>query len=348
MPPRALLGPTLQGLVLCAVLLIGAHVPTTPAAGAATSPNAVPLAAQALATRLGLTGAPVLGDQPQGYGGPWALWLTKVPVVVRTGSGRATPTFRATGRILSAGPQGAEGAFAYFSLPSGFPNGQDPYHGPPLAPARAIRLVVAWLRHAGAPVPSLPPHVQVETPGSTVMGGTGLCCFTTLAVVSFYAGPGQPGPPFTGPVVAYVADAGAIVQVNVATPPAGGPTPPSCDRHLQRESNAPPIGPSCFSDQAAAHDQLVVDIGGHEPWHANPSQIVRTFAFGRLRTTSPTQSPVRVITSAPDLVIAGLTAHGMAYRFTLVPAFPGLPGSVWRLVAIDRHVVPSAAAVGSR
>jgi hypothetical protein len=335
MPPRALLGPTLQGLVLCALLLTGASVTTTPAAGAATSPNAVPVAAQALATRLGLTGAPVLGDQPQGYGGPWALWLTKVPVTIRTGPGTTVPAFRAIGTVLSVGPAGATGSFDYFVLPPGFPDYRDPYAGPPVSRTRAIRIVLAWLTKARVAIPNLPPHAKVETPGGTVLGGTGLCCYRELAVVYFSAGPDQPAPIFNAPLVAYVADGGAVVQVQVGGGRGVAPVPSRCQRRRGRDANGVPIGPACFDDQSAASDQLVVDIGGHEPWHADPAQLVRTFADGWHLTASPDQVPLRVVASTPGRMIYGLTARGASYQFTLIPAFPGLPGSVWQLVAID-------------
>jgi len=119
--------------------------------------------------------------------------------------------------------------------------------------------VIAWLTKAGAAIPDFPPHAKVETPGGTVLGGTGICCYRALAVVYFSAGPDQPGPIFNAPVVAYVADGGTVVQVQVGGGRGVAPVPSRCQRRRGRDANGVPIGPACFDDQSAAGDQLVVD-----------------------------------------------------------------------------------------
>jgi hypothetical protein len=300
----------------------------------ATAPVAPPLA-QALARRLHFPGTPILGDRPEGYGGPWALWLTLMPQHTTGSNVTRQRDLAPAGRVLSTGPSGAQGTFQYFDLTALPHGGRDSYGGKPIRPADAIRIARAWLRTAGVPIPAVHPKVAVETPGSTIIGGTGLCCFTALDVVYFGGTKDQYGL-INAPILVDIADAGTVVQADVSLGRRVSPVPTRCADHTHRDANGVLLGNSCFDYQVAAGDQMTTMLGGHQPWMTDPKQVAGVHAYGLKLVASPDRAPLRVITKTSSMAIYSLTARGATYRFTLAAAFPGLPGSVWRLVNVQR------------
>lgn len=275
----------------------------------------VPPAAALLARRLGIRGQPFVGGQPRGSGRPWVLWFPGANSRSRCGY---------TGRpALFSGPRGVRGPFHFFDSSPLRPCGPDPYHGPPLSRARTVGTALAWLRHAGAPVPKSAMHIYMYT-GTTIIGGTGLCCFRSLGLVYWGAGPTRPHFLPVPKNAVYVADRGTVVQVDMGgVAAAEALAHPCAGDHRDRQGVM--VGPWCFSYVDAAGNVAFSRIGGHDGWTAEPEQVALT----ALHPVAPKLAPIRQITRSRTRAIFRLTAQGTSYDVTLVPAFPGLTGTPW-------------------
>jgi hypothetical protein len=291
-----------------------------------------PPAALALALRLGLQSTPFVGDQPNGSGRPWTVWF---PRSIPPGSvGPANVPRRylyASGPALFSGSRGARGEFHYFNSSSLSRFGSDTYRGRPLTRGHAVDIALHWLRTAGAPIPSGLLHVRVGR-GTTDIGGTGLCCFTSLAMV--YWGRDVPSEGFLPEARydVYVADAGAVVQVDMGAPAAEDAEtlahPCPGDR---RDRQGVALGPWCFSYPAAARGIIFSGIGGHDGWSHDPDMLATlplSAAHGRA-------GPLRRIALTASRAVYRRAVGGTTYQVTLVPAFPGLIGSTWEVIRVQ-------------
>lgn len=282
--------------------------------------SVAPSPALALAARLGVPGMPYVGDRANSIGGPWSIWLQATAHGPR-------------GRALSVGPLGARGRFDYFDI-SAQPRARDPYHGRALPAARAIRLARAWLRHAGAPLPAGIP--RVERSHTTIMGGTGLCCFTTLAVVHWGGQLEAPGIVYGGTTTIYVADAGRVVQADVGwlDKSTSGAT---CRDQTHRDRYGVPLGSSaCLEYPALAGETMTMDIGGHMPWRGNPRSLAETFAYALKLAPNPDRFTFHVNRESASTAVYTIGGHGRKYRLTLIAAFPGLRGAAWQIAKVTR------------
>jgi hypothetical protein len=132
------LKPLRAGVLLFALLIHPGWVRAAPEAA-----DRVPLAAQALANRLGLHSAPVVGDQPQGSGRPWTVWFPRIIKPGSVGPGNVPRRYLyANGPALFTGPRGALGEFHYFDSSPLSRFGADTYRGPPLTQARAVAIAL--------------------------------------------------------------------------------------------------------------------------------------------------------------------------------------------------------------
>jgi hypothetical protein len=182
--------------------------------------GSIPAPVAELARRLGIHGRAVVGDQPRGAGRPWVIWY---PRLIRPGSvGPANVPHCAaypSGPALFSGPRGARGEFHFFDASPLTRFGGDPYRGPPLTATRAMQIALQWLQHAQVPIPRAPMHTVVRT-GTTDIGGTGLCCFKSLAFI--YWGKARPVLAEAPSLLLgmYVADGGTVVQADKGAVPA--------------------------------------------------------------------------------------------------------------------------------
>lgn len=280
----------------------------------------VPPAAALLARRLGLQGHPFVGDQPQGSGGPWALWFPGANSRGRCGY---------TGRpALFSGPTGVRGPFHFFDSSPLTHCGADPYHGPRLSRARTISVALAWLRHAGAAVPKSTMHVYMGS-DTTIIGGTGLCCFRSLGLVYWGAGPTRHDALPAPRNAVYVADRGTVVQVDMEGPAAAeAASHPCAGAHPDHQGVM--VGRWCFSYVDAAGNVAFSRIGGHDGWRAEPAQV----AYTALHPVAAKIDRIRHIARSRSRAIFRLVARGTRYEVTLVPAFPGLGGAPWEITRV--------------
>lgn len=291
--------------------------------------TSVPAAALLLADRIGVHGAPVVGDQPDGAGRPWTVWFHRIFKPASLGLGKLGRGYLVgTGPALFTGPLGARGEFHYFDLTRvSTDQGEDPYRGPSLTAARATHIALRWLRHAGVPIPRAAMHVRVGS-GTTNIGGTGLCCFKSLATVFWRPGPsldifGNP-PKYD----VYVVDAGTVVQVDMGGLPAAEfSTHPCPGDHPDR--NGVVLGKWCFTYHDAAAGIIFSEVAFHDGLDHDPDAVAPI----PLRATGArgyvSEGPLRRISITPTRAIYRLVLRGTTYQATLVPAFPGLIGSTW-------------------
>ena len=209
--------------------------------------------------------------------------------------------------------------------------GGDRYHGPPLTRTRATAIALHWLHIAGAPIPKAPMHVSVGM-GTTDIGGTGLCCFKSLAMV--YWGRGSPVGSF-GPETqydVYVADAGTVVQVDMGASAAeGAETPAHPCPGDRRDRNDVALGQWCFSYPTAARGIIFSEVSYHDGWIDDPDML----ATLPLPVTHGQFGPLRRISLAPAHAVYQRSVNGTTYQVTLVPAFPGLVGSTWETARVQ-------------
>lgn len=294
----------------------------------------VPPAAASLARRLGLHSRAYVGDQPNGAGRPWTVWLHKLITPGSVGPGNVERRYLySSGPALFSGPRAARGEFHYFDLtPVSTDQAVDPYRGPPLTKALAVRNALQWLHRAGVPIPPGPMHAIVRG-GSTDIGGTGLCCFRYLAPVWW----GQPSPAEEGLRPAkyevYVADAGAVVQVDMGAPAGAESLANPCPGD-HRDGNGIALGPWCFSYPGAAGGIMHTEVGyGHDGLILDPDQIALD-PFGSILMHAKHVAPLRRISLAATRAVYRLTANGTTYQVTLLPAFLDLVGSTWEVTYV--------------
>jgi hypothetical protein len=277
----------------------------------------VTTAARELAQRLGITGRPVVGNEAYGQGRPWYVWL---------------PTdFRSGRPALFTSSYGAQGEFHYFALGPIAGHRTDTFHGR-VTDRQLIMVAGTWLKHAGVRVPPGEPHVSPNARG-TIIGGTGLCCYARLNSV-FWSGANVE----YHAVVVYVADGRTVVQADVA-PAApilsqlGGCVPHIHVGHGARPPGGVALGIPCFGYSDAARAQMNLSLGGHQPEMANPIWVASRFGIG-----------ARPALAHGRPVLAQASASGRTYRFqytgrtyavSVVPAFPGLRGTVWEVAEVQ-------------
>ena len=323
----------------CLIALCTLHVPSGLAgARASEGLHRVPLAAQELARRLRLRSTPVVGDQPGGSGRPWTVWFPRTIPPASIGPGNVPHRYLyASGPALFSGPRGALGEFHYFNAsPLTRELGGDRYHGPPLTRARAVTIALHWLHTADAPIPKAPMHVSVGM-GTTDIGGTGLCCFKSLATVYWGIGSSLGSFSKEAQYDVYVADAGTVVQVDMGASAAEGAetTAHPCPGD-QRDRNGVALGRWCFSYPAAARGIIFSEVSYHDGWIHDPDMLAPlplTVAHGHV-------GPLRRISLTSARAVYRRSVSGTTYQVTLVPAFPGLVGSTWETARVQ--VVRSA------
>ena len=287
----------------------------------------VPPAAAILALHLHIGTRAIVGDQPRGRGGPWAIWLT-----TRRGS------VEAAGQVLSTGPKGAAGPSHYY-YPRALHHNKDVLHGRIVSASEAVKIARSWLRKAGVEAPRGKLHV-VTGANVTVIGlANGLCCFeTALTRVSWGGAVDQFGRSNASATV-YVANGGTVVQADVKNRKmsptfASGEVSSPCPGHTTRDRNAVAVGLWCFSYPAAADLQMMVSVGAHETWARDPRQIGNGFTRGS-RIRGGEQGPLHAVSVTSRRAVYSIRVRGMMYRLTLVPAFPELPGSIWELTRVE-------------
>lgn len=229
---------------------------------------------------------------------------------------------------LFSGPRGVQGQFHFFDASPLTQCGVDPYHGPSLNRGHAITIALHWLHHAGAVVPKGTMHVYLSS-GTTLIGGTGLCCFRSLGLVYWGAGPTGPSLLPAPSDAVYVADRGTVVQVDMGGPAAAEAFAYPC-ADARRDHQGVMVGPWCFSYADAAGNVAFSQIGGHDGWRADPEQVAPT----ALNPVAAKIQHIRQIARSRTHAMFRLTAQGTSYDVTLVPAFPGLRGSPWETTRV--------------
>ncbi|HZS94666.1 MAG TPA: hypothetical protein VFA78_07705, partial [Chloroflexota bacterium] len=297
--------------------------------------GSVPPAAQRLANRLGIHEPAIVGDQLGGKGGPWTvwfphpapIWLKPVTPGVSNKAFRDRVEFR--GKALFVGPRGAAGEFHYFNAT--LFRGPDTYHGAPLTRDRAVHLALAWLHRAGVPVPLGSRHVALRG-HTTNIGGTGLCCFKSLAVVYW----GKKASfswnfPISARAIVYVADRGVVVETDMGSPAAGAENSAYPCKGNTRDAQGVAIGHWCFGYPQAARGVIFTQIGGHDGLITRPD-------YAAERVAGSVDTPRRSAPRRIKLTIRGAlyrwTVGKTTYTITVVPAFPGLIGSTWYVQSV--------------
>jgi len=300
---------------------------------AAAAPE-VPPAAAILAHRLQIGGGAVVGNQPGGQGGPWAIWLRIPRGSVKSANGYLT--IPPIGQALSAGTRGARGAFHYY-YPGSVPSGRDVLHGRAVTSVQALTIARSWLRRAGVATPR--GMLRIATGGNATV--TWLCCFkAALAVVSWGEAQDQSGR-INASAEVDVANGGTVVQADVHPGTIIGPhladegLSSPCPGRTRQDNNGVAVGPWCFYYPAAANLQMIDSIGAHLTWASDPRYTAWSFDHGsRLRVND--RGPLHVVTVTPDRAVYWVRERAATYRLTLVPAFPGLVDSVWELTDVGR------------
>ncbi len=308
-------------------------------AGPHAGPSPAPPAAQSLARRLGITSHPFVGNQPAGIPRGWTAWFPRAVKPAWLGPGNVPSRHLAlTGPALFAGPLGAKGEFHYYS-PGSVEQRGDRYRGAPLTGARGIHIAYAWLHAIGAPIPQGSPYLQVRS-GMTVIGGTGLCCYRSLAVLSWNGKRDSFGNVWSAADMIYVADAGTVVEADIGplmTSSGYGFSHP-CAGQTHRDTTGIVAGPWCFEYASAVRTMIIGDIGGHSSWVDNPEQQadIDQATLNRQGYNPKRTGPRRQVIFSPQRAVYVQAYKGVSYRMTFVPAFPGLIGSIWELIRVQR------------
>ena len=331
----------IAGLVSTLVAMGCATALATPVASNRPHAGSSPVlaAARALARRLGTTSHPFVGNQPTGTTRGWTAWF---PRDIKPESlGPANVPSRhldLIGPALFVGPQGARGEFHYYN-PGSVEQRGDTYRGASLTRSHAIHLAYAWMHAIGAPVPRGSPYVQVRS-GMTVIGGTGLCCYRSLAVLSWNGKRDSFGNVRSAADMIYVADAGTVVEADIGplmTPSGYGFSHP-CPGQTHRDTTGIVVGSWCFAYASAVRTMIIGDIGGHSSWVDNPAYLAEIDAASLNRQGHNPKyiGPRRRLIFSPQRAVYVQAYKGVPYRMTFVPAFPGLIGSIWELVRVQR------------
>jgi hypothetical protein len=174
-------------------------------------------------------------------------------------------------------------------------------------------------------------HVSVGF-GTTDIGGTGLCCFKSLAVVYWGKGVSLGSFAHEPKFSVYVTDAGTVVQVDMGAPVAANAEDPShaCPGD-RRDRNGVALGRWCFTYATAARGIIFSEVSYHDGWIHDPDSLASLPLVprrGRL-------GPLRRISLTPARAVYRRAVGGTTYQITLVPAFPGLVGSTWEAVRVQ-------------
>lgn len=335
-------------LIAGALITLSARESTTaPAVGARSiglhsALNPVPPAASALARRLGISSHPLVGDQAAGMGGPWTVWFPRTIRPRWIGPGNVANRYLPfIGPALFVGPRGAKGEFHYYNPgPIRTSHGTDSYQGAPLTRVRGIQLAYAWLRAIGTPIPRGSPYVQVRR-GMTVIGGTGLCCYRSLVVLSWrWTERDSFGNVWSAADMIYVADAGTIVEADIGPleSPSGYGFSHPCPGRAHPDTNGIALGAWCFDYARAVRTMIIGDIGGHSPWVDDPNEIAHIGASYVLQGNADPRhvGHRRQVLLTSQRAVYVQSYKGVPYRMTFVPAFPGLAGSIWELARVQR------------
>jgi hypothetical protein len=186
------------------------------------------------------------------------------------------------------------------------------------------------------------PHVRVHVirTDSTIIGGTGLCCwYRNLDHVVFGGHQDQYGLPIGAAAQVYVTAAGRVIQANVI--PQGVnhyPLPARCVDRTHADSRQVLVGHVCFSYPAMAGILWTVHLGGHQPYLVGPGWFATVAALGARLARTPDQVHLHLVFRSADHVVYTVSKGSITYRFTQVAAFPGLrgAGSSWPLVDTQR------------
>ncbi len=331
----------IAGLVSTLLAMSLATALASPLASAAhhAGSGPAPPAAQLLARRLGITSHPFVGSQPAGIPRGWTAWFPRAVKPAWLGPGNVPSRHLAlTGPALFAGPLGARGEFHYYN-PGSVEHRGDRYRGAPLTRARGIHLAYAWLHAVGAPIPHGSPYVQVRS-GMTVIGGTGLCCYRSLAVLSWNGKRDSFGNVWSAANMIYVADAGMVVEADIGplmTSSGYGFSHP-CAGQTHRDTTGIVVGPWCFDYANAVRTMIIGDIGGHSSWVDDPAYLAEIDAasLNHQGYNPKLTGPRRQLILGSQRAVYVQAYKGVPYRMTFVPAFPGLIGSIWELVRVRR------------
>ncbi len=77
---------------------------------------------------------------------------------------------------------------------------------------------------------------------------------------------------------------------------------------------------------------IVGDIGNHSPWVDDPEMMAGVPVTG----SGPQCGRHHRLALTAQRAVYRQSCLGVRYRITLVPAFPGLVGSIWELVKVER------------
>jgi hypothetical protein len=173
---------------------------------------------------------------------------------------------------------------------------------------------------------------------ATTIGGTGLCCWRgSLDLVVFGGRLDAYGLPVNARALIYVGPTGRVIQANV-TPqgPSGYPLSPRCADHTHRDSRGALVGRRCFSYPAMAGIMWGVLLGGHQPYLVGPCWFSAEAAVQAGLTHLPDLRRLRTVSSGKSRVVYEVSKGSVTYRFTQVAAFPGVKGSTWSLIDVER------------
>jgi hypothetical protein len=137
----------------------------------------------------------------------------------------------------------------------------------------------------------------------------------------------------------YVADAGDVVQADVADGKEASP-PRSCEHQNRRDKSGVPLGPTgCFAYAGAAAAAMEILIGGHMPYLADPRTAALSF-YGLVKPLRYSgdlgRAPVTLLRDGKAERVYLVRYRGARYRAVIQSTFPGLLGAIWFLARIDR------------
>jgi hypothetical protein len=237
---------------------------------------------------------------------------------------------------LFVGPQGGRGEFHYFNAEWLSEGGTDTNSVPAVSLRRAKTIALDFLRTSGAAIPPVPVHLYTHW-RTTVVGGTGICCYHTITVVAWGGKVDVWGTPVGSLAMVYVADGGAVVQADVVP---RGVRATRTHVHVCGSSNVDAngvvVGTFCFDYRAAAAATMTSDIGGHSPWRLDPAEMAFPTLGPRVNRQTVMWGSGRLIARTARRAVYQRTMNGVPYRMTLVPAFTGLQWTAWELVRVQR------------
>ncbi len=202
-----------------------------------------------------------------------------------------------------------------------------------------MKIARTWLRQAGVGLPRGRVRVDIGANTTFISGATGLCCFGTALVVVSWGGTRDQYGRFDAPLIVYTGNGGTVVQADVSprgtsSYSVGSGFSSPCPGRARRDSNGVAIGAWCFYYPAAGDLQMLDSVGVHETWASDPRQIAWSFSQGS-RIVGILRGPLHVVRVTPQRAMYWVRARGVTYQLTLVPAFPGLIGSIWELIKVQ-------------